>query len=584
MRTLAIAATLTCLALPGRPQSAPQQPPETLDIATIARIRDEGLNRSHVMEYASGLDDDIGARLTGSPGFERAAVWCIAQLKASGLTSAREESWGDFGMAWTQIGTSLQLTRPSPATFVAQATPWSPPTDGEITAPVILVPEIRDEQQLAPWKGKLASRVVLYGDAPAIHPDPAPPLVPIDAAWHTARAQYQLSPHPPEPPSPQQLELRERVGRFFAAEHAVAVLRTNGEALTVRDDDSSALGAFVYRESHRQLLPSAVVSPDAFGRMARLLAHDVPVEVRLNLRATFGASHVDGHNVIAELPGSDPALKDQIVMLGGHLDSWTSATGATDDGAAVAIALEAMRLLHVLGLQPRRFIRVALWGGEEQGEFGSRAFVEQHFATVEDPPPPSANHEVSSAPGRPSTITLTPESRQLSAYFNVDAGGGRILGIYTEGNDAAASVFRQWAEPLADLGFSFISPQHRYNIDSENFNRVGLPGFEFLQDIRDYDTRTHHTNLDTFERLSPPDLEEAATIMAIFVYNAAQRDSLLPAVPCPTPPPTPAIASPCPASIPTSTTLRSSPPATTRLAARTRTCPHDPDTPEPVTH
>ena len=483
------------------------------------------------MEYGSGLFDGVGARLTGSPEFEKGAQWCIDQLKRIGVSNAHTESWGDFGMAWTQIGTSLQMTAPGPATLLAQATPWSPATAGEVTASVILVPEMHDEKDFAKWRGKLDGKIVLYGEAPPIDPNPKPPLTLADKASLDELAKYPLDQRGNPNANVTQLLARltfgEKVAKFFAEEHVVAALRTNGEASMFHDDTGSSFGWYAYEKDHKQAIPSAVVSPDGYGRMARLVTHDVPVTVKLNIATRFGADHVDGENVVGDIPGTDPALKNQIVLLGGHLDSWISGTGATDNGAGTIIAIEAMRILKTLGVQPRRTIRIGLWGGEEQGIFGSLGYVNSHLATIKYSDKP----EMKGVPlwlQTPTAVMAKPDFSNFDVYFNADNGSGRFYGIYAEANTAAGSVFEQWGAPVKDLGFSTISMRHTGSTDHVNFDMVGLPGFQFIQDRRDYGSRTHHTNLDTYERLSEPDLKQAATIMAIFVYDAAQRDAMFP--------------------------------------------------------
>ena len=435
-------------------------------------------------------------------------------------------------MAWTQLGTTLLLAKPVPATLIAQATPWSPPTHGELTAAVVLIPTMTSESEFAQWKGKLAGKVVLYGAPPAVDLNPKSPLVPVDDAYLTARMKYpfdkrQLS-QSLALEAMRQNHLHANIGQFFAEQGVGAVLSpSGGDANTFHDDDSSSLGWLTFQAAHKQAIPSAVVTPDAYGRLARLAARNVPVTVRLNIQTQFGPEHVDGQNVIGDIPGTDPEHKDEIVMLGGHLDSWAAATGATDDGAGALIALEALRILKACGIQPRRTIRVGLWGGEEQGELGSLGYVQEHFATVKRP----SLAKWSDVPAweRPTVGTVVKQDYdKFDVYFNVDAGGGRILGIYTENNLGAADVFQHWVDPVRDLGFAKISLQSRQSIDSVRFDEAGLPGFEFMQDIRDYDTRPHHTNLDTYERLSEADLSQAATVMAIFVFNAAQSEAMIP--------------------------------------------------------
>lgn len=519
---------------------------ETLDLDTITRIRDEGLNHSHIMEYASGLFDDIGPRLTASPDFEKAVQWSQAQLRRMGASNVHTESWDDFGMGWQQIATSVQLTAPSNGVIIAQATPWSPATSGDITADGIAVPELKEEKDLDKWKGKLAGKIILYGDAPKIDPNSSNLPEHYDATKLDHFRSYPLDGDqhdshvlPIDPSFWEKLfkdaAFLEKVGHFFADQHAVAVLRPGGFSGVLHDDTNQSLGWFVYRPEHKQAIPSAVIASEAFDRMNRLLTHDVPVSLRVNISTRFTGDHQPGEDVIAEIPGTDPALKDQVVMVGGHLDSWIAGTGATDDGAGTIIALEAMRILRTLNIQPRRTIRIALWGGEEQGLLGSDAYVASHYATRQY----SAKAEEQVVPlflrQLAGHVTLKPDDAKLDAYFNTDFGAGKFLGIFAEGNAAAASIFEQWAVPLKDLGFTTVSMRNAGSTDHVSFDLVGLPGFQFIQDPRDYESRSVHTNQDTYERLSEPDLKQAATIMAVFLYNTAQRDSMLPRKPLPDP-------------------------------------------------
>ena len=272
--------------------------------------------------------------------------------------------------------------------------------------------------------------------------------------------------------------------------------------------------------------------------MQRLVSHDVPVSMKLNIQAQFLGDHVDGENVLAEIPGSDPQLKDQIVMMGGHLDSWAAGTGATDDGAGVVIVMEAMRILKALNLAPRRTVRVALWGGEEQGIFGSLGYVRNHLATLQYSTKPEQAALPDFIRQISGPIEVKPDYAQFDAYFNADNGTGKFLGIYSEGNAAVADIFEQWgakATPIKDLAFSTVSLRSTDSTDHVPFVQVGLPGFQFIQDPRDYETRTHHTNVDTYERLSEADLKQAAVMLAIFVWNTSQRDQMLPRMPMPHP-------------------------------------------------
>jgi carboxypeptidase Q len=532
-----------------KPKAAPaaaQPAVETLDLETIARIRDEGINDSHIMEYASGLFDGVGSRLTGSPDFLKAQQWSLDQFRHMGASNVHAEGWGEFGMGWEQIGTTVQMTAPSTATFLAQATPWSPATSGEMTGEVIAVPALHDEKEFDAWKGKLAGKIILYGEAPKINPDPANPLEHYDQAKLDHLRSFPLDGDQNDshvlPNDPalwervfKDMAFLEKVGHFFADEHAIAVLRPGGAGGVLHDDTGHSLGWFVYRPEHKQAIPSAVIANEAFGRMHRLVSHSVPVSVRLNIATKFYGEHEPGSNVIAEIPGTDPALKDEVVMVGGHLDSWIAGTGATDDGAGSIVAIEAMRILRALNIQPRRTIRAALWGGEEQGILGSAGYVSSHYGVRTYSTKPEEQVVPEFVRQQTGPVTIKPEHAQLDAYFNTDNGGGKFLGIFTEGSSAIANIFQQWAAPISDLGFTTVTTRNTGSTDHVSFDQVGLPGFQFIQDPRDYETRSAHTNQDTYERLSENDMKQAAVVMAIFVYNTAQRDAMLPRKPMPHP-------------------------------------------------
>ena len=520
----------------GRAAASPAEP---LDLDMYSRIRDEGFNHSHVMDYASALFDDIGPRLTGSPAMARANEWTRAQLAAMGCSNAHLESWGEFGMSWTQISASLALVKPVPGVFVAQATPWSPATNGAVTAEVVAVPALRAESDFASWKGKLKGKVILYGAAPKVDPNIVPKMEHDDAAKLQSLAQYPLDGDMSEtdvlPPDIAfwrkafgDEAFKEKVAKFFADEGAVAVLVPGGSGGVLHDDTNSSMGWFVYRPEHRQAIAEEVIATEAFDRMSRLLEHKVPVSVNIATATQFGDGHVQGQDTIAEIPGTDPKLKDEVVMVGGHLDSWIGGTGATDNGAGAIVAMEAMRILNTLHVQPRRTIRIGLWSGEEQGIFGSQGYISNHFATFhysgakEDADVPLFLQPMTAPP------TLKAEAAKLDAYYNMDNGTGKLLGIFTEGNAGIAGIFAQWMRPIEDLGFTTISERNTGSTDHVPFQMAGLPGFQFIQDPRDYEGRTHHTSLDTYEHLSEPDLRQAAVIEAIFLYNTAMRDAMLP--------------------------------------------------------
>jgi len=521
----------------------PQPAKESLDLTAYQRIRDEGLNHSHVMEYASALMDGIGPRLTGSPNLKRANDWTRDQLTAMGCVNADLVDWGEFGMGWQQLNAWVRMVSPDSAVFIAQAAPWSPSTNGASSGPAVWM-DIKKEEDLDKFKGKLAGKIVLLGAMREVKPVDQPLFERTDEKDLAKIAEHPLT---PERHFQQYIEdykkrrlLLEKVARFLASERALAVVlpsrdgqRGGGSGGTIFDDGS--FGWFTYQREHAPPLPVAVVAIENYGRVYRLLQAGVPVTLELNLETKFTGDHEHGFDTVAQIPGTDPQLAEEVVMVGGHLDSWASGTGATDNGAGTVVALEVMRILNTLAIKPRRTIRIGLWTGEEQGLYGSVGYVKQHFGYV---PLSTAPDQIQlpewlRKPGGP--IQLKPEQQKISAYFNVDNGSGKILGVYLQENAAVAPIFAQWIEPLRDLGVTTISMRNTGGTDHESFDAVGIPGFQFIQDELDYASRTHHSNMDVYERLQPGDLAQAATVEAIFVYNAAMRDLMLPRKPLPHP-------------------------------------------------
>jgi carboxypeptidase Q len=522
----------------------PQPEKETLDYAIYGSIRTEALNHSHVMEYASALMDGIGPRLTGSPNVKKANDWTRGQLEAMGCSNAHLEDWGEFGMGWEQLNTWLRMTSPDNAVFIAQAAPWSPSTKGPLSAAAVWV-DIKDEKDFDKYKGKLAGKIVLLGEMREVKPVDKPLFTREDDA---ALKKIQEYPIHAERPSPQmqrfmqRMEFREKLGQFLASEQAAAVVEPSrdgenggGSGGTIFDDNGSTLGRLVYQRDHANPLPIAVTAIENYGRVYRLLKANVSVTLELNIQARFIGDHEHGFDTIAEIPGTDPKLKDEVVMVGGHLDSWASGTGATDNGAGSVVALEVMRILNTLHVKPRRTIRIALWTGEEQGLLGSHGYVTQHFGIIPrstEPDQLKLGERMRKVTG---PIQVKPEQEKVSAYFNVDNGSGRIRGIYLQENGAVGPIFQQWMEPLKDVGVTTITLRNTGGTDHLSFDALGIPGFQFVQDSLDYDSRTHHSNMDTYERLQADDLAQAAFVEAIFVYNTAMRDQMLPRKPFPHP-------------------------------------------------
>ena len=527
----------------GKPSFELAQPAtENLDYTMYQRIRDEGLSHSHVMEFASALADGIGPRLTGSPNLKRANEWTRDQLTAMGCSNAHLEDWGEFGMGWRQLNTWVRMSEPDPAVFIAQALPWSPPSHGPIHGRAIWV-NANDEKELEKYKGKLGGKIVFFGEMRDVKP--------VDKALWERRDDANLKQTTEYPVHIgeqedflktfiKRLEFREKAGQFLAAEQAAGIVvpsrdgRNNGgSGGTIFDDGGSGMGWFTYQREHAEALPIVVMAIENYGRVYRLLKANVPVTVEMDVETEFTGDHEHGFDTIAEILGTDPKLKDEVVMVGGHLDSWAAATGATDNGAGTVVAMEVMRILNALQVHPRRTIRVGLWTGEEQGEFGSYGYVKQHFGYV----PLSTEPDQLKLPDflrKPAgAVQVKPEQQKISGYFNVDNGTGKIRGIYLQQNPAVSWIFQQWMEPLKDLGVGTITMRDTGGTDHEAFDSVGVPGFQFIQDQLDYGARTHHSNMDTYERLQADDLAQAAVVEAIFVYNTAVRDQMLPRKPLP---------------------------------------------------
>jgi hypothetical protein len=522
----------------------PQPATEILDYAMYGSIREEALAHSHVMEYASALMDGIGPRLTGSPNAKRANQWTRDQFTAMGCSNAHLEDWGEFGMGWEQLNTWIRMTSPDKAVFIAQAAPWSPSTKGPVSGPAVWV-DVKDEKDFEKYKGQLAGKIVLLGDMRDVKP--------VDKALFTRDDEAELKKIEEYPLGQdryrqarerfvQALAFREKVGKFLASERAIAVILPSrdgedngGSGGTIFDDNGSSFGRLVYQREHANPLPLAVTAIENYGRLYRLLKANVSVTLELNIETQFTGDQEHGFDTVAEIPGTDPKLKDEVVMVGGHLDSWASGTGATDNGAGSVVAMEVMRILNTLHVKPRRTIRVALWTGEEQGLLGSQGYAREHLGVIPrstDPEQLKLGEWMRKVTG---PIQVKPEQEKISAYFNVDNGSGRIRGIYLQQNAAVGPIFKQWMEPLKDVGVTTIALRNTGGTDHLSFDAVGVPGFQFIQDPLDYSSRTHHSNMDTYERLQADDLAQAAFVEAVFVYNAAMRDQMLPRKPFPHP-------------------------------------------------
>ncbi len=532
------------------PYTEVQPATETLDLAMYQRIRDEGLNHSHVMEFATALADGIGPRLTGSPNMAKANAWTRDTLTKIGLENAHLEDWGEFGMGWQQLNTWARMVTPDTAVLIVQATPWSPSTTGPVTGDVVFV-NILTEKDFDQYKGKLAGKVVLLGAMREVPPVDKPLFdrytdKDLDeiAAFPVNAGAGGLSPEMMAriKERMERMRLIDKVAQFLADEKVAAVIEPSrdgknggGSGGTIFDDNGATLGRTPYLADKRVKIPVVVAAIESYGRLYRLTQAHAPVSVEIDVDTKFTGDHEHGFDTVAEIPGTDPRLKEQVVMVGGHLDSWIAGTGATDNGAGTIVAMEAMRILKALDVKPRRTIRIALWSGEEEGIFGSKGYCTIHFgsAILSTAPDQMQLPEFMRRAAGP--LEVKPEQKLISAYFNVDNGTGKIRGIYTQGNTAIAPIFAQWIAPLKDLGVTTITNRNTGGTDHLSFDAVGIPGFQFIQEMLDYESRTHHSNEDVFERLQPADLKQIATVEAIFLWNAAQRDQMLPRKPLPQP-------------------------------------------------
>ena len=521
------------------PWDVPQPAVEQLDLNAYGRIREEGIAHSHIMEFASALADDIGGRITGSPNMEKANNWTRDELTRLGLVNAHLEDWGEFGLGWQQLNTWLRMSAPDTAPFITQATPWSPATNGPISGEAVNV-VIDDEKDFDKYKGKLSGKIVLLGEMREVAPVDKPLF-----ARYTEKELDDLAEYPAGDQNRdyarrvaqylKRSQLHDKIAAFLADEKVAGVVlpsrdgeHSGGSGGTFFDDNGAALGSQPYKPEKAVKVPVVVTAIENYGRVYRLLKQHVPVTLEMNVETKFTGDHQHGFDTVAEIPGTDPNLKEQVVMVGGHLDSWGSGTGATDNGAGSIVAMEVVRILKALDIKPRRTIRIALWSGEEQGLFGSKGYVKEHFGSfplATDPESMKLPEFIRKAAG---PIETKPEWKTLDAYFNVDNGSGKVRGVYLQGNAAEEPIFRQWIAPLKDLGVTTLTMRNTGGTDHLSFDAVGLPGFQFIQDPLDYDSRTHHSNMDVYERLQPADLAQIATVEAIFVYNAAMRDQMMP--------------------------------------------------------
>jgi len=471
------------------------------DRDVLARIQDEGLKRSQVGPVFDMLTVNIGPRLTASPAHKRAAEWVRDRLAAYGLSNARLEPW-KFGRGWELQKLTVEMIEPRYLPLVGYADAWSAPTGGDIVAtPVFIGGKTIDEA--GAMRGQLKGAIVfaqpkMSNFVRKDRPQPSDPnYVPLSAAYATSvgRSMQSASVQPAE--TPQQ-----------RAQRLAQLLRESGAAVMVRPSVGEHGTVFVTgRDAGPGAVPAITLAGEHYNMIVQMLEQNLPVKLRVNVQSTFYDN--DGgntYNVLAELPGTDPAIADEVVMIGGHLDSWHTGVGATDNADGSTTVIEAMRILKAVGARPRRTIRVALWSGEEQGLLGSKAWVAQHLAG----PANAAARD------------------KFSTYLNIDNGFGPIYGWYLQNKEEVRPIFDGWLEPLKKIGARRNVIEPVGSTDHLSFIDAGVPGFNPIQDYGNYDIRTHHTNMDTVERLNVEDLRQAAVVMATFAYQAANLDRKIP--------------------------------------------------------
>jgi len=502
---------------------------DTPDLTMQTRIRQEGFRNSKVMDYAQQLTDVYGGRLTGSPNMKNASEWARKTFEEMGLANAHLEPF-KFGKGWTAELCTVRMMTPEVEQLYGIAHAWSPATNGAIRAKAVKV-KLENDEDLEKQKGKLTGAIVLLGEAKEFKPQDKAALERYDEKELESLSEYAI------PAARDAARLREfgsrrafrrKLAKFLMDEKVAAII-DGGQNMTDSGGSFRVQASGTWRDDEPIGIPAIGIAPEHYNRLARLIDKKNDVELEVNVQSTFYDQDLNSYNTIAELPGTDK--KNEVVMLGAHLDSWHTGTGATDNGAGSVVMMEAMRILKAIGVAPRRTIRVALWAGEEEGLLGSRAYVADHFASRPEPKDPAQRDLPAAMRTEKTYLTLKPEHAKLSGYFNVDNGTGKLRGIYAQDNAAIAPIFTQWLEPLHDLGATTVTMRNTGSTDHVPFDDVGLPGFQFIQDEIEYNTRTHHTNWDTYERLQREDLMQAAVVVATFVWETANRNDLLPRKP-----------------------------------------------------
>jgi carboxypeptidase Q len=504
---------------------------ERVDLSMTGKIRQEAFNHSEVMALLGHLTEDIGPRLTNSPAMVQANAWTRSKFDAWGLADVHDEAITQpFGRGWEFRSASVEML--SPRAFPLHALPkaWTPGTNGPVEGEAIAA-KLESKDDLAKFKGKLKGKIVFIADARAYKPGEKPDW---NRETDASLIDMQSLAVPADPKPGAREESRERrrkrlefaplLNQFLVEEGAVASVSPSGwdnGIILVSGGGSRKAGESVG-------VPALAMSAEHYNNVMRALDRKEAVRLRVDVDAHF-TSDTDqpAYNTIAEIPGTGPH-RNEVVMIGAHMDSWHAGTGAADNGAGVAVMMEAMRILKAVGAKPDRTIRVALWTGEEQGLLGSADYVSRHFGKFADPvdpkekdlPPFLRTNRGALQPGR--------DYGKVAAYFNLDNGGGKIRGVYAQENMEVAPIFEDWLRPFNDVGANIVTQRNTGSTDHVSFDAIGLPGFQFVQDGLDYFTNVHHSDLDVLDHIVPEDLKQASAIVASFAYNAAMRPEKLP--------------------------------------------------------
>ena len=499
-----------------------------VDANMINRIADQAFNHGEVIETAAHLTDRIGPRLTNSPGMRAAEAWTQQRFRDWGLSNVRTEGF-EFGRGWSIEASSVRMTAPRPLMLRAIPIAWTPGTDGALSAPVVVAP-MKRERDFAQWRGKLAGKIVLVSYPAPMRDATKPDFERLSGAEIARLDDYKQPVTDPKSNDRwlNALTFAKKLDAFLKSEGALAWAR-----MSPRDGGLVHGAGYLHRVGETPALPAVELAAEDYRRLARL-AKGGEVRLEIDSRLRFDDSDTKAYNVFADIPGRDP--KAGYVMAGAHLDSWVAADGAADNAAGSAVVMEAARILSTLKVKPKRTIRFALWSGEEQGLFGSADYLERYLATRPANPDPvraalTYDFKLDQYP-----LTKKPGYDQLAGYFNIDNGGGRVRGIYAEGNFAAIPMLKDWLAPFGSLDATAVAAQPTTGTDHEFLSNVGLPAFQFIQDPLDYDSTVHHSSVDSFDHLRPQDLRQAAVVLATALLSAAESDKPLPPMPLPTKP------------------------------------------------